>query len=281
MASFSSGFSAGAKVGNSWVDNYKQAKTESIENKLFKVGQELQQERSFINAEGEQIQQDAVDFSNLSGDQITNKMMEAIVMQGGNVDDQTYKVAYQVGNLFQEQKNRYALFQDRQAINDAKLANYGSLISNRSHLQGIRQKKYDDGERTVTGGYETTGRNIGSTLKEKNDISLQTEGKPYQKLTVKAQSRVNKLFKDNNPQEDRWGAEEEVVNYTNRLNLPLGSKEDYKAAKKAYVKHQTSNDFEMPGEKEKEAMKASHPEGTKAEKGGEKYIVKDGYWVKQ
>ena len=120
---FAAGFRAGNSIVGDWVDTYKQGKEEQITNKLFKAGMELQQEGEQVDAEGNKIAREALDFANMSGDQITNSMLEYIAANGGKVDDQTYRIAYKEGNLFQQKKQEVELYNEKKQLFDAKQLN--------------------------------------------------------------------------------------------------------------------------------------------------------------
>ena len=155
---FASGLRAGSSTGKEWVNNYKNAKTERISNELFKVGHNLQQEGEEINAEGEAIKTAGMDFLSMSQGDIANAMMEQVVANGGKIDDQTYKLAYATGGMFQQVKQKGEEYANKKSIFDAKMNNYQSILSNRNRRTQIAEEKSrrprGGGRKSLTDGYK-------------------------------------------------------------------------------------------------------------------------------
>ena len=171
--SFATGLASGTAAGKSWINSYKDAKEESITNQLFKAGMELQQEGEQIDAEGNKIKRDAMNFANMSGDQITNSMLQQITANGGKIDDQTYRIAYQVGNLFQEKKQEVSLFNEKKRLYDAKVSNVYNTINNRNRRTSYLNNKpyYNPKKNSVTGSYKNKKPKYNATTNALSGVS--------------------------------------------------------------------------------------------------------------
>ena len=139
--SFSSGFVGGAKVGASWVDGYKESRDRDIENELFKYASNMEQEGAGIEQRNAEFGDQVTLFKNSSANDIGNMLVERMVMGGGKVSDDTYRVAFDVGNLlFDANKKGVKLDQDTQMFN-AKKQKAQSVLGKMSQLNKMNSEK--------------------------------------------------------------------------------------------------------------------------------------------
>ena len=184
---FGQGFTQGVQGGIRLSNAYKAKKEKEIENQLFKTYAELQQDRQMVDEEGNQIVQEAMDFSNMSGDEITNSILREVSTAGGKIDDQTYGIAYKMGSLFQEKKDKAALFQQKERSLDLREESLHTSIFTRSNAEERRREKY---ELQKQGKWNPSGKK-GSNV-DGYDVPLGEDGKPdYKSIKV-----GSKLFKD-------------------------------------------------------------------------------------
>lgn len=186
------GIRAGTLFGQTIKSNYEKGKEEDIQGTLFKAYSDLQQDSQILDEEGNQITQAATDFAGMSGDEITNSMLRQVTQSGGKIDDQTYQIAYQMGNMFQENKDKVSLFQQKQQNLQLRGANLQNTMFNRDRAEARRQERFrlqKEGKYNPSGKKTTTADK--PTTLMKNDKYLESKhGKEFAKsYLTKSNSR--------------------------------------------------------------------------------------------
>lgn len=146
--SFSSGFSAGSKVAGDWIDSYKKNKEEEITNKLFVAYDDLHKDEMQQNAEGEEMQREAFDFTNASPDDIAGASLREFAANGGKVDDQTVALAYGFGSKVGEVKSKFAAHQEKQELLRARAENLNMVSNSRKQYLDAKTAKVN-----ISGSY--------------------------------------------------------------------------------------------------------------------------------
>lgn len=213
--SFSSAFGTGARVAQSWVNDYKKNKEEEITNQLFKAKQDMSQERQIRNAEGEMMTQQAVDFSKMSGDQISTAILNEVRAGGGKIDDQTYTIAYKMGTLFQGVKDKTMEHEAKLSLLDARERNLNNMIFNRnkSNEKGRLLESYDGSGAMTRDGHMYPATENESLMDDfRRDMDIVGDRLGYKKNPKtgrfsKEQTNIikNKLFKDKPQYQEHFG----------------------------------------------------------------------------
>ncbi len=314
--SFSSGLRAGASVGRQWVTDYKQNKQDEIENQLFKAGMELQQDRMVTDAEGEQMQAEAMQFASMTGDEITNSMLAQVTASGGKIDDQTYKIAYGVGSLFKEKKNQYEMHEAKLATQEMREQNLRNTVFNRNARNARNVEKHTaqkngtwnpsgtsgggSGRRTVTGGgsIDSSG-NARPPTKEESKIDdymnkfestarrmniKQKKGGGYSVKSIeRIEAQMDKTFPSVTGTAKPKGVDKKFLT-TDYKNYKLRGQDpeydEYMEKKKDRENKSTGSLAEEYGVEEDNAPKTKKFKNSKTGK-IDTFVMKNGKWTKQ
>ena len=129
---FADGLRAGTRASNSWIRNYKEAKEKDIEDSMYEAATQLQGAHQAVDAEGNAIEQEALDFATMDPGKLTNAILERAAQNGVKINDDVYKVAWGVGAQLGGMQQKYALFQDKKEKLDAATSNIYNTIANRN-----------------------------------------------------------------------------------------------------------------------------------------------------
>jgi len=135
-------FSQGFSVGADWKDKYRQRKEEEIENQLFTAAQQLGNERSELDAEGNEIQQAAMDFSSMSPSDISGSIMQQAMANGLKMTDDLARLSYGVGETLFGMKEKYQKHQNKQALFGKKMQNMSSIMAKRNRVNSDRSSLF-------------------------------------------------------------------------------------------------------------------------------------------
>lgn len=132
--SFSGGLLNGTRAAGAWQENYKKREEEEVTNKLFTAGQQLATEEAHLDAEGNEIAGMSDTFNKASVDDMAGMMIKRLAANGGKIDDNTARLAYDTAENIVGMRDKAASYGEKRQLFQAKKDNYESMIARREYL---------------------------------------------------------------------------------------------------------------------------------------------------
>lgn len=178
----SEGLRAGVLFGGTIRDNYRENQKEEASGSILQAYEEMQREREIVDAEGRKLTQEAVDFSQMNGDEIMSTVLNGVKQRGGEINDQTYMIAYELGNTFQEQKDKRLINEAKQDYIGLQQQNLENTIFNRNSANARREEQF---ELSKSGRWKPSGQKRTLTKPDGYDVPVDEAGATdYKKIRV-------------------------------------------------------------------------------------------------